>query len=226
MIQAVIFDMDGVLVDSEYAMRKAAILALAEWGITASHDDFIPFTGAGEDRFVGGVAELHGVTYVSQMKHRAYEIYLEICHQDIVRFSQIPETIEKLSGMGFKLAIASAADAIKVQANIAAAGINPMYLGGLVTGNDVQKKKPDPAAFLLAAKKLGIEPEHCVVIEDAVNGIKGAVNAGMKSVGIPSSFSPEELLQAGADWIVPETCLLPELFFRIMSHHHIEQGQQ
>ncbi len=211
MIQAVIFDMDGVLVDSEFAMRTAAILALKEWGVSAEHEDFIPFTGAGEDRFVGGVAELHGVPYVVEMKHRAYAIYLEICNDTIHRFPEIPETVERLSAMGLKIAIASAADAIKVNANIGAAGINPMYLGALVTGDDVQKKKPDPAAFLLAAEKLGVEPQYCVVIEDAVNGIKAAVNAGMKSVGIPSSFAPEELLAAGADAIADETRLLPGL---------------
>ncbi len=211
MIQAVIFDMDGVLVDSEFAMRKAAILALKEWGVQANHEDFIPFTGAGEDRFVGGVAELHGVPYAVEMKHRAYEIYLEICERDIVRFEAIPETVEALSAMGLKLAIASAADSIKVKANVQAAGIDPMLLGALVTGDDVKKKKPDPSAFLLAAEKLGVEPKNCVVIEDAVNGIKAAVNAKMFSVGIPSSFAAEELTAVGADKIAEKTCLLPEL---------------
>ena len=63
MIKAIIFDMDGVLLDSEPAMKKSAILALKEFGVEAKEEDFIPFTGAGEDRFVGGVAELHGVPY-------------------------------------------------------------------------------------------------------------------------------------------------------------------
>lgn len=211
MIEAVIFDMDGVLVDSEFAMRKASILALREWGVHAEHEDFIPFTGAGEDRFVGGVAELHGVPYVVEMKKRAYEIYLDICEQDIVRFPKIPETVERLSAMGLKIAIASAADDIKVKANISAAGINPLYLGALVTGSDVEKKKPDPSAFLLAAKKLGVEPKHCVVIEDAVNGIKAAVNAEMLSIGIPSSFQAEQLTEVGATAIADQTYMIPEI---------------
>ncbi len=215
MIQAVIFDMDGVLVDSEFAMRKAAILALQEWGVSAKHEDFIPFTGAGEDRFVGGVAELHGVPYVLDMKRRAYEIYLDICNEDIVCFEKIPETIERLSDMGLKIAIASAADDIKVKANIGAAGINPMYLGALVTGSDVEKKKPDPSAFLLAAKKLDVEPQHCVVIEDAVNGIIAANRAGMFSIGILSSFSEKELTDAGATLLAKETYMIPELIQRL-----------
>ena len=211
MIKAVIFDMDGVLVDSEFAMRKAAILALQEWGVEAEHEDFKPFTGAGEDRFVGGVAQLHGAEYVVDMKHRAYEIYLTICEKDIVRFEKIPETFERLAAMGLKMAVASAADAIKVNANIKATGVNPAYLGAVVTGNDVQKKKPDPSAFLLAAEKLGVEPNECVVIEDAVNGIGAAVNAGMKSIGITSSFSAEELHSAGATAVTDQTYRIPEI---------------
>ena len=220
MIEAIIFDMDGVLVDSEYAMRKAAILALKEWGVEAQHEDFKPFTGMGEDRFVGGVAQLHGLTYQSEMKHRAYEIYLEICDEAIVRFAEIPETLQKLSQMEFRIAIASAADRIKVKANIAAAGIDPALLGALVTGNDVTKKKPDPAAFLLAAERLGVEPCKCVVIEDALSGIQAALRAGMAAVGIPSSFEKEELLQGGAHLVAEETRLLPQLLPQL--HHHVQ----
>jgi beta-phosphoglucomutase-like phosphatase (HAD superfamily) len=167
--------------------------------------------GTGEDRFIGGVAELHGVPYTPDMKHRAYQIYLETCEDTVIRFPNIPETFEKLTDMGLKLAIASAADDIKVQANISVAGINPMFLGAIVTGDDVQKKKPNPDAFLLAAERLGIEPEYCVVIEDAKSGIQAALNAGMKAIGITSFFTKEELLEAGADFVAEETHLVPDL---------------
>ena len=78
MTTAVLFDMDGVLVDSEPIINAAAIRALAEFGITARPEDFQPFVGAGEDRYVGGVAELHGQTYVPEMKHRTYDWYLKL----------------------------------------------------------------------------------------------------------------------------------------------------
>lgn len=211
MIQAVIFDMDGVLLDSEKAMRKASIMALSEWGITARHEDFFPFTGAGDDRFVGGVAQQYGVAYDPAMKQRTYEIYLEICREEITRFPYIPETFQRLEKMHLKTAIASAADAVKVNANILAAGIEPDHIGTIITGDDVTRKKPDPDAFLLAAKQLGIKPCNCVVIEDAVNGIEAACRAGMKAIGIPSSFSPELLIQAGAYTIAEQTCHVPDL---------------
>ena len=78
MTNAVIFDMDGVLVDSEPIICAAAIRALAEFGVAAKPDDFEPFVGAGENRFVGGVAELHGKTFVPEMKHRTYDWYLKL----------------------------------------------------------------------------------------------------------------------------------------------------
>src|SRR5208283_5879542 len=70
---AVLFDMDGVLVDSEPIINAAAIRALAEFGIKARPEDFQPFVGAGENRYLGGVAELHGKTFVPEMKRRTYD---------------------------------------------------------------------------------------------------------------------------------------------------------
>ncbi len=221
MIKAVIFDMDGVLVDSEYAMRKAAILALEEWGVTAQHQDFKPFVGAGEDRFIGGVAQLHGKEYQVAMKHRAYEIYLEICHRDVTCFPGIPQTFQALKDMGLVIAIASAADAIKVNANIQVAGIDPRHLDALVTGDDVTRKKPDPAAFLLAANRLGVDPSQCAVVEDAVNGIQAALSAGMAAIGIPSYFTPEVLTQSGAHAVAHETRQVPDVIQALNSHHDI-----
>ena len=78
MTTAVLFDMDGVLVDSEPIINAAAIRALAEFGVTARPEDFEPFVGAGEDRYVGGVAELHGRKYIPEMKRRTYEWYLKL----------------------------------------------------------------------------------------------------------------------------------------------------
>ena len=78
MTTAVLFDMDGVLVDSEPIINAAAIRALAEFGIQAKPQDFEPFVGAGEDRYVGGVAELHGKTYLLEMKRRTYDWYLQL----------------------------------------------------------------------------------------------------------------------------------------------------
>ena len=75
---AVLFDMDGVLVDSEPIICAAAMRALAEFGVHARPEDFVPFIGAGDDRYVGGVAEQYGKTYILDMKRRTYDWYLKL----------------------------------------------------------------------------------------------------------------------------------------------------
>jgi HAD superfamily hydrolase (TIGR01509 family) len=209
-IEAIIFDMDGVLTDSEPVITKAATLALAEFGVMASEADFHPFTGTGEDRFIGGVAELHGVPYRLEMKKRTYEIYLDIVDAEIGIYPGIPEMLAILSGMGIRLAVASSADAVKVKANLKAAGIGLNLFAAVCSGEDVVHKKPAPDIFLLAAEKLGVLPEKCLVVEDAVTGVKAACAAGMRCVGISTSFPAETLLAAGAADVLPETHMLAQ----------------
>jgi flagellar motility protein MotE (MotC chaperone) len=94
--KAIIFDMDGVLTDSEPVILEAAIIGLREYGIDPQPDDSIPFVGTGEDKFIGGVAEKYGVTYHVDMKKRVYEIYLEIVDEKIGVFPKIPEMLNEL----------------------------------------------------------------------------------------------------------------------------------
>ena len=210
-IVAFIFDMDGVLVDSEPVITKAAMLALAEFGVKASEGDFHPFTGMGEDRFIGGVAQKHGVTYHPEMKRRTYEIYLEIVNAEIGTYPGIPAMLSSLRERGFMTAVASSADAVKVRANLPAAGIDPSLFDVLCSGEDVARKKPDPDIFLLAASRLGVPPQGCVVVEDAVSGIQAARAAGMRCVAVSSSFLPDQLRQAGAHAVIPHTAALMSL---------------
>jgi HAD superfamily hydrolase (TIGR01509 family) len=204
-VQAVIFDMDGVLVDSEPVITKAAMLALAEYGVQAAAEDFHPFTGMGEDRFIGGVAQQHGVTYQLEMKRRTYEIYLKIVDAEIGTYPGIPALLAALRERGLKTAVASSADAVKVRANLPAAGIDPSLFDVLCSGEDVARKKPEPDIFLLAAERLGVPPQACVVVEDALSGVQAARAADMRCVAVATSFPPERLTEAGADTVVLKT---------------------
>lgn len=204
-VQAIIFDMDGVLVDSEHVITKAAMLALKEYGVTVKESDFHPFTGTGEDRFIGGVAALYGLDYKLEMKTRTYQIYLDIVREEIRIFDGISELLRLLRAHGLKTAVASSADRIKVNANLPAAGIDPLLFDAICSGDDVVHKKPAPDIFLLAASRLGIPPKNCIVIEDAVSGITAATAAGMRSIGVTSAFPAERLIAAGAIAAVPET---------------------
>ncbi len=197
---AIIFDMDGVLVDSEHAMRSAAIEALGRHGIKASHEDFFPFTGMGEDKFIGGVAEKHGHEYSTALKDEAYEIYCATAKQNVEVCPDVLETLHMLKSKGYKLAVASAADKIKVEANLACIGVNFSFFDAVVWGNEVVNKKPAPDAFLLAAKKMNVVPEKCIVFEDAIGGIQAALAANMSVIGITTTFNAETLLSKGASY--------------------------
>lgn len=193
MVKAVLFDMDGVLVRSEKIIRKAAKAALLEWGIHAVDEDFIPFVGSGEDRFVGGVAEAHGVPYVLKMKERTYEIYLGIVDAEIEIYEGVHDILSALAKKGYILTLCSSADLIKVKANLSAAKIPWDTFAAVVSGDDVVNKKPFPDVFLKGAEKAGVAPKDCVVVEDAINGLQAAKAAGMKCIGFTSFFSKEVL---------------------------------
>lgn len=211
MIKAIIFDMDGVLIDSEPFIREAAVRMFAEHGLTVQPEDFLPFTGAGEDRFIGGVAENYGFKLDPEKdKARTYELYGEIVKGRLHPLPGVHEFIDKARSKGLKLAVASAADRVKVEINLREMGISHDTFDAVVTGSDVTHKKPDPEIFLAAAKKMGVEPALCLVCEDAVNGIKAARAAGMRCLGINTSFTADELK---ADWHAKDLAHAPEEVF-------------
>ena len=191
--KAILFDMDGVLIESEFLMRASAIQALADYGIEAQHEDFVEFTGMGEDRFVGGVAEKYGHTYVYAMKDLAYDYYGQRVKAEAHIPAGVKEMLQTLHAKGITLAVCSAADLRKVRYNIQAIGVDESIFTALVTGSDVERKKPFPDIYLEGARQVGMEPADCLVIEDALSGIQAAHAAGMDAVGVPTTFSREDL---------------------------------
>ncbi|HZK39556.1 MAG TPA: HAD-IA family hydrolase [Clostridia bacterium] len=201
MITAVIFDMDGVLVDSEEAITLAGIEALKDWGIDAKPDDFKPFTGMGENKFIGGVAEKHGVAFSLDMKDKAYEIYIAKAQERVRVYPWSKTVLDGMAQRGIKIALASAADAIKVACNLRCIGVGKSVFSALVTGSDVKHKKPHPEIFLTAASKAGLEPSKTLVVEDALSGVQAAKAAGMHCLALTTSFSASKLHDAGADFV-------------------------
>ncbi len=195
-IQAVIFDMDGVLTDSEPLINAAAIAMFLEKGLKVAPADFLPFVGMGEDRYIGGVAEKYGFPLnLPAAKKRTYEIYLELVPAKLEKFPGSTELVEACRAAGLRIAVASSADRIKVSANLEKIGLPVARWDAVITGEDVIAKKPAPDIFLAAANQLGIAPDSCVVVEDAVNGIQAAKAAGMRCVAVAQTF-PAERLQA------------------------------
>ena len=217
-IKGVLFDMDGVLIDSEPFILEAAIQGLKQFGVNAHPDDFTPFIGAGETRYLGGPAEKYGVEFVPEMKTVVYAIYADILkqHPDAV-YDGVFDVINYVKSK-FKAAVCSAADLIKVESNLSAIGVTPAFFDALVTGSDVTRQKPFPDIFLKGAELIEIPPQNCVVVEDAINGIKAAKAAGAVSVGVTTSFSADELREkASPDYIIDNIRQLPETLEKIIN---------
>ena len=199
-LKAVLFDMDGVLLDSEEYICRAGIMMFKEKGYEVSPEDFLEFTGMGENRYLGGVALKHGIPFeLEKDKARTYAIYGEIVAGKLEPFEGVVEFIEKCRSRGLKLAVASSADPPKVTINLEEIGIPSSTFGTVVTGLDIEHKKPSPDIFLKAASNLGVDAKECLVIEDAVSGVTAGKASGARVLALTTSFSAEELKRA--DWI-------------------------
>ena len=193
----VIFDMDGVIVDSEEFIARAAIMMFAEKGLKVTRKDFEPFIGTGENRYIGGVAEKYNFPLdIKTAKLRVYDIYLEIIKGNLKPLPGVHEFLKRCRDMGKKIAVASSADMRKVAGNLNEIGLSLKTFDTVITAEDVVHKKPDPEIFLLAAKRLNLNPKDCLVVEDAVTGVAAAKAAGARCLGITSSFTKEQLKDA------------------------------
>jgi HAD superfamily hydrolase (TIGR01509 family) len=208
MIKGVLFDMDGVLVDSEPFICKAAIMMFSELGVKVLPEDFYPFVGMGENRYIGGVAESHGVNVdIEQVKARTYEIYGMIVRNKLSALPGAYEFISKCRKKGFKLALATSADRVKMEINLKEIGLPPETFHSIITGLDVENKKPFPDIYIKAARSIGLEPQECLIVEDAVSGIKAGKSAGCRCLAVTSSFNASALHEA--DWICESLLKVP-----------------
>ena len=200
MIRGVLFDMDGVLADSEQYICKAAIMMFAEYGLTVKPIDFKPFVGTGENRYIGGVAEKYGLEVdIVKVKARTYEIYKSIIRGNLKPLPGAVRMVNRCRNMELRLALATSADTVKMEANLLEIGIPESTFNAIITGLDVENKKPAPDIYIKAAEKIGLHPEECLVVEDAVSGIKAAKSAGCKCLAVTTSFDRALLYEA--DWI-------------------------
>ena len=215
MIRTVITDMDGTLIDSEGAIALAGKEALVDWGICCQLPDFLPFTGRGDDRFIGGVSEKYGVPYDPAMKLRAYEIYDATADERIRVFDWSERLLAFFKARGMKLGIASAADRFRVERNIKRLGFSPEDFDAVTSANDVTRQKPDPDVFLRAMEKMGADPRETVIFEDATMGVRAAKAAGAYCIAVTTSYDAEALYREGADLVMPDPariCDILEIF--------------
>jgi cytidine deaminase len=208
---AVIFDMDGVLCDSEpFIAAATGEMLRRRYGIVATQDDFLPFVGAGDDRYISGSAARHGVTVdLAIDKPLVYQIYLDQIPGRLQPVPGVAGFLARARAAGLRLAVATGSDRPKLDGNLAAIGIPASSFEVLVSAEQVTHKKPNPETFLRAIDRLGVPADRCLVVEDARNGVMAARAAGCVVLGITSSQPATVLLGAGAVAVAPDFTMVP-----------------
>ena len=216
-----IFDFDGVLFHSDLSHEACWREVARAKGKPFSRNDFLKGFGVKNERFIsevlGWTSDSVQIACLSEQKEKAF--------QNLVRktgLDPIPGTVDLVRRLA-KAKIPCAIGSSAVRANIdLVLERHPELRSAFsvyATGEEIPKGKPDPAVFLLAAQKLGLPPASCVVFEDAPLGVQAGKKAGMKVVALTTSFSGQELKQAGADIVVQTLAevALQDLFTLIQS---------
>jgi len=196
----VIFDMDGVLVDSADAHWRSWRQLAEELGASdISRAAFQASFGRRSAEIVRGWFAVTDAGELSRLDARKEELYRTIIRECVPAMPGAVKLIEALHAAGALLAVGSSGPRENVVLICEAMGVS-RYFSVMVTGEEVHRGKPDPEVFLAAAHRLGLAPEHCVVVEDAPAGVEAARRAGMRAVGL-SGLQPAEALSA-ADLVV------------------------
>jgi HAD superfamily hydrolase (TIGR01509 family) len=201
-----IFDVDGLIADTEPLNAKVTIRVLADmFGLRGvKYEDFATGYGKGAEAYVKAGARVHGLELTDEQAHAAAELrerYLveSVREEGLPAFPGVLKLIrDALKSKDFRLAIATSATLELSEAILTAVKV-PYRKMVYVSGSDVTKKKPDPQIFLIAIERLGIEAARCVVFEDAPSGVQAAKSAGAKCVAVKNTVPVEEL--SGADVI-------------------------
>ena len=193
---AVIWDMDGVIVDTGVYHRDAWIEAFGKRGIDFTAEDFVATFGTRNDdvirRILGKKAPRELIQEISEDKEADYR---RRAAESIAALPGVVALLEDLAAAGFRQAIATSAPLANVRQIMRSLDLD-RYFDCVVTEKDVTEGKPSPQGFLLAARTLDVPAANCVVIEDAVAGVSAARRAGMRCVAVTTSHPRRSLGQA------------------------------
>lgn len=195
MIRAVLFDLDGTLVDTEDLGVDTAILVCKEYGINLTKEEKSNFIGITDMEFYKRFFEKKQLSLdVNQALSKHEKIYEEELSKTDRFFEGVPELLHNLNKSGYKLGLITGAT--RRQVDIIFKDISLLALfETIVTADDVKKSKPDPEGYLLGMKKLNVTPIESIVIEESKMGIQAGISAGVKVIGI-KNLGGQDISQA------------------------------
>lgn len=202
MIKALIFDLDGVLIDSEPIHSQVVVDVLKDVGVTAQENEVYDFIGVRNEEMWETLRKRHGIEEPTEKllaMQKAYK-HERFFNNKLVPVDGVLDLLKAAKRKGLSIALATSSPryfAKYILKAIKAA----VFFDDLVTSDEVTKGKPEPEVFLKAAEALGVMPEECLVIEDAFYGVTAAKRAGMKCIGFKNPNSGNQDL-SGADYVV------------------------
>lgn len=213
---AVIFDLDGVLADSEPWWNQIDAKLLAEYGVSYRGEYHRNVLGVSYRLAVEFYKNaFHISASVEELMRRRGEIATDFFANRVSLFPSAKTTLEQLREMKLQLAVATSSVSASARPFLERTGIRSLF-SVVVTGDEVQQGKPHPEIYLRAAKKLGISPEACLVIEDALAGIAAAKAAKMRVAAIPDTrFVDPREYEMKADYVLGSLSEIPALIRRI-----------
>ncbi|MFP4408093.1 MAG: HAD family hydrolase [Spirochaetaceae bacterium] len=227
-IRAVLFDMDGTLIDSEPNYRIADERFFNRFGIELPEEVWEEFVGLGSAKVIEYVSEHYGLQgdpeELLAMKERCFH---EIAEEGIEVFPATVRLLNSLTERGIPCGIATGSSKRTLDFSLKATGLEELF-DATVSTDEVAEAKPAPDVFLEAARRLGVEPEHCLVLEDSRSGIMAAVAAGMSVVALPSvsSLMDDPLLRE-VDLLIPHgaASLEPERVLELIERRNGANGR-
>ena len=207
--QLVIFDCDGVLVDSEPVANRTLAQMLRELGLDLTQEQiFEKFVGFSMAHVMGTIESLLGrappETFLRDLQARTFEAF----RAELQAMPGIEDALDRLT---VPFCVASSGDHEKMRTTLGITGLWPRFAGRIFSVTQVARGKPAPDVYLFAAKQLGAEPARCVVVEDTPPGVQAGVAAGMRVFGYCAHTPEHKLRAAGAQVTFDDLRRLPEL---------------
>ncbi len=215
-LRAVIFDLDGILADSEPWWNEIDSKLLAEYGVIYRGEYHREVLGVSYRLAVEFYKKAFGLSAsIEELMRRRGEIATEFFANRVGLFPSTKRTLERLRDMKVRLAIATSSVSASARPFLDRHGLTPFF-DGIVTGDEIERGKPDPDIYLRAAKKLGIGADACLVIEDALSGIAAGKAAGMRVAAIPDRrFVDARDYDKEADYVLGNLSEIPKLVRRL-----------
>jgi HAD superfamily hydrolase (TIGR01509 family) len=207
----VIFDCDGVLVDSEPLAIRTVVEVLRGQGWDVTEGEIERYVGRSNEYMLEDLAERHGRAIDFDWAERYFPVFEAVVATEL---QPVPGIVEALDRIEVPTCVASSGSHRRMRLTLGATGLYEQFEGRIFSGEEVERGKPAPDLFLFAASSMGVEPGRCVVVEDTAPGVEAARAAGMAALGYVGGLTRREQLEGPGTTVFSDMAELPDLIAR------------